>query len=114
MSDARFGKCDFGLTVFGGTSVQGADVTVSWQRPQPMEREKSHTVRTEELKRLLSEGAEHIIVGTGWSGLVRVEQGASGLEGLKLEELPTPQAVERFNELADAGTKVAALIHSTC
>ena len=35
-------------------------------------------------------------------------------KGVDVEVLPTPQAVETYNRLVDAGAAVGALIHSTC
>ena len=41
--------------------------------------------------------------------LRELEQG-----GVTVEILPTPEAVERYNRLADSEAAVGALIHSTC
>ena len=35
-------------------------------------------------------------------------------QGVTVEVLPTPEAVETYNRLADSEAAVGALIHSTC
>jgi len=37
-----------------------------------------------------------------------------GSAGIRVEILPTPEAVERFNDLMAAGERVAGAMHLTC
>lgn len=74
-------------------------------------------VQPADVQELLDHGAEVIVVGRGQQGRLQVmdatlaeieERGASA------EVLETQSAVERYNELAEQGAAVGALIHSTC
>ena len=79
-------------------------------------RERMHTVSKREVSDLLMHEPEIIIVGTGNSGLMKVDNDAfvaAQLEGVELIVKPTPQAVQEFNKLS-RGKKVAAVFHVTC
>jgi hypothetical protein len=55
-----------------------------------------------------------VIIGTGYEGMVRVEESIQTWADPAVEVLLTPQAILRYNELRVAGRRVAAIIHSTC
>ncbi|NPB01757.1 MAG: hypothetical protein GXO28_02450 [Methanopyri archaeon] len=80
----------------------------------------SHNLAPEELERLLElceEEPEVVVVGTGQSGVLTVTDEARRFleeRGIELVEAPTPEAIERYNELVEEGKKVAAVIHTTC
>jgi len=74
----------------------------------------SHVVSLEEAQHVYQEGAERLIVGTGQSGLVELSDGAAETfrrAGCRVELLPTPQAIEAWNEAEGA---VIGLFHITC
>ena len=78
---------------------------------------KSHEITQNELDALLKDNPEIIIIGKGQWGKGRLnpsEEVVSSLKerGVKLINLPTPKAIQKFNEFT--GKKVAALIHITC
>jgi len=103
---------DFGVTVVGMCPVPAFDLTLRadgavWFRA------KSHTITAAEI-RALAEGAERVIVATGWDGQARVEEAALKLEGVKLDVLKTGEAVELYRKLLSEGVRVALLLHSTC
>lgn len=80
------------------------------------ERERTHTVSKREISDLLMHEPEAIIIGTGNSGLMKVEPDgivAAQLEGVEIISKPTAQAVQEFNKLS-RGKKVAAVFHVTC
>jgi len=77
----------------------------------------SHDIKKEEIEELYGAGAEVAVVGIGTSSRARLAQRAANyVQGAKLGLLllPSPEAVEKLNELVDQGKKVAALIHITC
>jgi hypothetical protein len=77
----------------------------------------SHTITWSDVARIANERPEFIVIGTGTSALAKLSEDA-GINlrqaNLNLVVLPSPQAVEKFNQLTDEGKRVAALIHITC
>ena len=80
-------------------------------------RKEGHYLQPEDLEDIWAASPEILVVGTGASGVMRidprVEEKAASL-GIKLEAYPTAKAVERFNELWQAGRRVAGAFHLTC
>ncbi|WP_456435992.1 Mth938-like domain-containing protein [Methanopyrus sp.] len=122
-----FGGTGFGWVEYGGERYN-YDVYVTTEgkvhrREKGLSRSKfgtSHNLAADELRRLLElcdEEPEIIVVGTGQSGVLSVTDEAREFceeRGMELVEAPTPEAIERYNELKDEGKKVAAVIHTTC
>jgi hypothetical protein len=78
-------------------------------------RRDGHSLVLEDLEEVLEELPERLIVGTG--AYARMRPDPRAIERLRerdveVESLPTPDAVERFNEL-DA-SRTAAALHLTC
>ncbi len=73
-------------------------------------------IQTEDVKELVENGAEVVIIGRGMNQRLQVKQ--QTLDWLKEQQVETEiyqteKAAERYNNLAES-TKVGALIHSTC
>lgn len=115
----RFGYHRFGLIVYSGIPFPGVDVVVHANGLPGIRGSKAHWVSAEEFDQLIGSRADAwpdmVIIGTGYEGRVQVDMGIL-IRGASpvVEVLPTPQAIERYNELRKAGKKVAAIIHSTC
>jgi hypothetical protein len=81
-------------------------------------RRDGHSLVIEDLEDVLDELPERLIVGCGYAG--RLEPDPSVVEalarrGVKVEALPTGEAVDRFQELeARDPSVVAAALHLTC
>ncbi|MEI6308084.1 MAG: MTH938/NDUFAF3 family protein [bacterium] len=74
----------------------------------------SHIISLEEAKHVFQDGAELLLVGAGQSGLAELSPEAAAYFQKKkctVELLPTPRAIERWNEAKGA---VIALLHITC
>ena len=74
----------------------------------------SHRVSLAEIHHVSEEGAQLLVIGTGQSGLVSLdEQSQTFMEeqGCNVLLLPTPEAVEAWNS---AEGKVIGLFHVTC
>lgn len=74
-------------------------------------------VQPVDVEELLNNGAEVVVVGRGQQSRLQVmEETLSMIDdrGASAEVLETQTAVERYNELAEEGVAVGALIHSTC
>jgi hypothetical protein len=86
-------------------------VHANWRRKQ------GHILSAEDLETVIAVKPSVIVVGCGESGLMKVPQETrQALQGhnIQLEAIDTYKAVERFNELAQAGVNVAAALHLTC
>jgi hypothetical protein len=107
----------FGEIVIDGISytsdciILGDSVEANWRRKQ------GHILSAEDLQPVIAAKPSVLVVGCGASGLMKVPQETRQvLQGhnIQLEAIDTCKAVERFNELAQAGVNVAAALHLTC
>ena len=80
-------------------------------------RKEGHLLQPEDLEDVWSARPQILVVGTGASGVMRVDprtkKQAEEL-GIILEAYPTAEAIRRFNQLFQSGTKVAGAFHLTC
>jgi hypothetical protein len=88
-------------------------VIASWWRKE------GHRLSVEDLETVLKSPSkpEVLIVGTGYSGLMKVTlevQRCLKKEGIKLVVQPTREASETFNQLVKQGKHVVAAMHLTC
>ncbi len=76
----------------------------------------SHFLSEEESKRLLQGSPQAIVIGTGHSKMLQVNEEI--IDNLKkncaVYVLSTPEAVKKFNQLKKEKKKVNALFHTTC
>lgn len=76
-----------------------------------------HVFALEDLGPLLGAGADVVVLGIGAYGRVEVPEAtrqAFAERGSDVVVARTPRAVERYNQLADAGRNVVAGLHLTC
>ncbi|MFQ6010330.1 MAG: MTH938/NDUFAF3 family protein [Candidatus Aenigmatarchaeota archaeon] len=106
-------------TYFGSIIIDGrkfnTDMIVCWDG-EIRERAKSHVFDRRELEDLLMKDPEVVIVGTGQSGLVKIDSSAeiaAKMEGIDFIVAKSPHAVQEFNKLARR-KKAIAVIHVTC
>ncbi len=74
-------------------------------------------IQPDDIEELLAAGAETIILSRGMWQALRTQQATLDRlaeAGATVHVLETREAVEKYNELADAGEAVAGLFHSTC
>lgn len=107
----------FGKIVVDGTSyssdviILGDAVQADWWRKQ------GHSLAVEDLQSVIAAKPSVLVVGCGASGLMKVPENtrqAVQEHDIQLEALDTSKAVQRFNELSQEGTNVAAALHLTC
>jgi len=107
----------FGKIVIGGISyssdiiILGGSVQADWWRKE------GHSLAVEDLESVIVAGPSVLIVGCGASELMKVpDQTRQVLQenNIQLEAVDTRKAVQRFNELSQAGEDVAAAMHLTC
>jgi hypothetical protein len=72
-----------------------------------------HSIKGEEIEKLLEAQPEVVLVGIGTQGRAHLSKDIEVKEA-ELAVLNSKEAVQRFNELFDQEKRVAALIHITC
>jgi hypothetical protein len=92
--------------------IKGA-VQENWWRSQ------GHRVQLSDISDIISAGPRILVIGTGASGLMRLQQGLPeqlSARGIRLEAVPTEHAVVVFNELLskNGAEAVTAAFHLTC
>lgn len=106
----------FGRIVIRGR-VYTNDVIIYPERVEaPWRRERGHEVSLDDIGDILAQAAQHVIIGTGFSGRMRVpETVLSALReyGAEVVIARTREAVRIYNDEADGPLAVAAL-HLTC
>ncbi len=109
-------RCEFGLMVVDGKEYR-ADLVIhprgiksNWWRRQ------GHELAFADLEDVFQEDIEALVVGTGFSGLMRVNEEVTGearARGLDIQIRKTPEAAKIFNDLL-SGKRVAGAFHLTC
>jgi hypothetical protein len=77
----------------------------------------SHKIGEWELLELFNEKPEIIIIGTGQSGALTVDEKVINTikeKGIELIIVKTPEAIISYNKKIQEGKKVNSLIHTTC
>ena len=118
---AKIDTFNFGFIVVDGRQytydvVILPDGTVQ-EREAGKARLGSHTISGDDVRKVVREQPQVIVIGTGTSGMARLSRDAEDyLRQAKLNPLvlPSPEAVEKFNRLVGEGKRVAALLHITC
>jgi hypothetical protein len=90
--------------------VTGCGVRGGWRR------EQGHLLQWKDLEQALSERPEALVVGSGWSAMMKVHDEVrqrARERGMKLVVQPTSSAVDTYNSMA-ARRRVVAALHLTC
>ena len=107
----------FGKIVIDGTSYS-SDLIILGDTVQPdWWRKQGHSLSADDLKTILKAKPSVLVVGCGASGLMDVpDQTRQALKerNIQLEAFDSYKAVQKFNELSEAGVNVAAALHLTC
>ena len=109
----------FGKIVIDGQSytsdliILGDAVQSDWWRQQ------GHSLAADDIKTILDAKAKPsvLVVGCGASGLMEIPdetRQALKKRNIQLEMYDSYKAVQKFNELSEAGVNVAAALHLTC
>ena len=114
---SRFGEVIINGRSYGDVLVIGEEIE---ERDDPrLERElgTDHLIGDWEVKKLLSNRPETVIIGTGTVGDLRVaSEVRERFKKAKVELITrtTPQAISEYNNLVKITKKINALIHTTC
>lgn len=90
--------------------VHGGEILSNWWRKQ------GHCVDMDDLERVPLKAGSHLIIGTGYSGLMAVDRSVEeycSRNKIDLEAMTTPEAVTRFNTLSGQKNLIGAF-HLTC
>lgn len=110
---------DFGVMVINGKRYT-SDVLVFPEKVlSGWWRKEGHKIYVEDLKEIFNYKPlpEVLVIGTGYSGLVKVlpeVEDALKEQGIKLLVQPTGEAYKTFNEFLKAGRLVVGAFHLTC
>ena len=80
-------------------------------------RKQGHRLDIEDIEEVVEERPQVLIVGTGYSGLMKVPAETKRYleeQGIELIIQPTKQACETYNELIQSGKRAVAAFHLTC
>jgi len=82
-------------------------------------RKEGHRLCVEDLSKVLNADPrpEVLVVGTGYSGLVKLSgevEEALKDRGIRLITQPTKEACQTFNRILESGQRVVAALHLTC
>ena len=100
-----------GITYSSDCLILADSVQDNWWR------EQGHVLSVEDLQPVIAVKPSVLIVGCGMQGLMKVPEKTRRFlmeQDIELITLDTYKAVERFNELSQAGENVAAALHLTC
>jgi len=108
---------DFGRIVIDGKKYT-SDVIIFPNRVMSgWWRKEGHQLYVNDLSEVLKEKVEVLVVGTGYSGLMKVSVETRDFikkEGFELIIQPTQEACKTYNGLVKSGKKVVAALHLTC
>jgi hypothetical protein len=107
---------DFGRIVINGKRYSSDLIVFSDKVRDGWWRKEGHRLHVEDLKDVLEVKPEVLVVGTGYSGLMRVPPETRRYvesEGIEFVAQKTAEACETFNRLVKS-RKVVAALHLTC
>ena len=115
---ARLEGYEFGRVLVDGEEHRRDVIVLPGRVVRNWWRQDGHALVLEDLDDVLDELPARLILGCGYAGRLQAERSvieALAARGVKVEPLPTDQAVERFEELeARDPAAVAAALHLTC
>ena len=113
----KINSYSFGKIVIDGKEYT-RDVKLTGKRVIPnWWRREGHHLYLEDLKDILEEKPEFLVVGTGYFGLMKVDREVEeycSRESIQLIACRSSRAVDEYNRLVQEGRKVCAAFHLTC
>ena len=103
----------FGFTVYGVVPIPILDITVN-QQGSLWFRAKTDTITLDEIKALVNSETTVIVIAQGWDSVAQVDSSVyAEFLNIKIHELSTPDAFEKYNELIKQGVKVVLVGHTS-
>jgi len=107
---------EFGSYIINGIRYQ-YDIKLYMDHVEEWDGREGHIIRAADIHDLVTFRPQAIVIGTGAYDRVRVEPDVEKelkKADIQLFKLPTPQAVQKYNELIKHGKKVCGVMHATC
>ena len=107
----------FGEIVIDGAKYDGYVIILGGTVQSNWWRRQGHSLAVEDLTSVIEAKPSVLVVGCGASGMMDVPGTTQQFlkeKDIQLEAMGTYKAVEKFNELSEAGVNVAAALHLTC
>ena len=107
----------FGKIVVDGVDYDSDVIILSDTVQSDWWRKQGHSLDAEDLKTVLAAKPSVLVVGCGASGLMEVPGQTRQVlkeHDIQLEVHNSYKAVQKFNELKEAGVNVVAALHLTC
>jgi hypothetical protein len=109
-------------TEFGYVTIDGktysSDVFVYWNgKIENAEMDVRHLLTLKRARNILEKKPDVLLVGSGHDGYFEVSDEVMHVcqnKKIQLIVMPTPEAIEKFNELVNQDKKIIAFIHVTC
>ena len=103
----------FGFTVYGVVPIPLLDIIVN-QEGSLWFRTKTDTITLDEVKALVNSETTVIVIAQGWDNVAQVDSSVyAEFLNIKIHELSTPDAFEKYNELIKQGVKVVLVGHTS-
>ena len=105
----------FGVITINGQKHE-TDLTVYWDG-EILQRDRRHNLTKSDIDELLLKEPEVIVIGTGNSGLMKVDTAAevsAKIHGVEVVSKATPLAAQEFNKFMRLKKRVVAVMHATC
>ena len=107
---------EFGHMVIDGVSYRQDLLLWSGHIKTDWWRQESHLLRADDIQEVLAARPEVLVVGTGDTGNMQIDQTLAALlkdRGIDLVAVPTKEASRIFNSMAGK-RRLAAALHLTC
>ena len=107
----------FGRIVIDGKSYSSDVIIIGDKVRADWWRKEGHRLYIEDLKEIINEEIDVLVVGTGYFGLMKVSDEVKRFfaeRGVEVIVQKTGEACRTFNKLIESGRKVAAALHLTC
>ena len=108
---------DFGQIIINGQRYTSDVIVFSDRVKADWWRKEGHRLHVEDIEEVLKEKLDVLVVGTGYSGLVKVLPETEKYvrsRGVELIVQRTGEAYKTFNRLVQSGKRVVAALHLTC
>jgi len=108
---------DFGEIIVDGRRYTSDVIVFSDRVKADWWRREGHRLSAEDLEEAMREKPNVLIVGTGYSGLMRIPAETKTFvegKGVELIAQKTAEACKTFNRLVKSERKVVAALHLTC
>lgn len=108
---------DFGVMIVNGKRYSRDLIITPKRILSNWWRIEGHSLCVKDLKDVLNEDFEYLVVGTGYYGFMKVSNDVlkeMSNRNVKIIAKPTKEAVKEFNNLVKEGKKVIGAFHLTC